>query len=486
MVKTKEKSMTVNAFLNGLRNVINLIFPLITFPYISRVLSINGVGKCTFSMNYVSYFILISGLGISTYSVREGAKYRDNYTKFSDFASNMFTINMWSTFFSYILLFSSLLIFNKLNMYFYCILIFSVQILFTTLGTEWIYTIYEDYAYITIRSILFKIISVILMFTFVRNSNDYLLYAFIIVFASVGSNILNFIHARSICKIQLIGKIEWRQHLKPILIIFASSVAVSIYVSSDITILGFMESDKAVGLYNVPVRIYTIIKTLISSILIVTVPRLSMLYGKKQIESYNYVLKNLLNTLTILIFPASVGMMLMSEDIILLLAGDKYVNAKTALFLISLGVIFCIYNWVFSDCVLIPAKRERYLLRNTIISAAFNIILNILLIPFLSYNACSISTVFSELLAMLLNFESGKDIVKDIVYSKEIVFNFFTVIIGSIILIPVCLIIKKIALGLVAELLFSIIISVIIYLSTLIILKNKVAIAFLQQYFKFK
>lgn len=87
---------------------------------------------------------------------------------------------------------------------------------------------------------------------------------------------------------------------------------------------------------------------------------------------------------------------------------------------------------------------------------------------------------------MLLNFESGKDIVKDIVYSKEIVFNFFTVIIGSIILIPVCLIIKKIALGLVAELLFSIIISVIIYLSTLIILKNKVAIAFLQQYFKFK
>lgn len=478
--------MAINAFLNGLRNIMNIIFPLITFPYISRVLSVDGVGKCTFSMTYVSYFVLISGLGISTYSVREGAKYRDNRIKFSDFASQMFTINMWSTFFAYILLFTSLLLFGKLNEYFYCILIFSVQILFTTLGTEWIYTIYEEYAYITIRSIAFKIISIILMFIFVRNSNDYLWYAFITVFACVGSNILNFIHSRSICEVRLTNRIEWQRHLKPILIIFASAAAVSVYVSSDITILGFMESNKAVGLYNVPVRIYTIIKTLISSILIVTIPRLAMLYGKRNIESYNYLLKKLLNTLTILIFPASIGLMLMSKDIILLLAGNKYIDASSALILISLGIIFCIYNWVVSDCVLIPVGRESYLLRNTIISAAFNIIVNILLIPYMSYNACSISTVLSELLAMLLNFVSGKDIIKKVIYNKENIANLLTVTIGSAVLMPVCWIIKRMDLGLLYELFFSVIISMILYVSTLIILRNKVIIELLHRYLKFK
>ena len=184
----KKKSLGLNAFLNGLRSVLNLIFPLITFPYISRVLSVNGIGIYNFSNTYIGYFILIAGLGIATYAVREGAKYRDNKEQIEEFSSEVFSINILATVIAYILLLLSLVIFKNLNNYVACILIFSIQILFTTLGTEWIYTIYEDYTYITIRSIIFKILSIILLFIFVKRPSDYLIYAAITVLASVGSN----------------------------------------------------------------------------------------------------------------------------------------------------------------------------------------------------------------------------------------------------------------------------------------------------------
>lgn len=475
----KKRSLTVNAFLNGLRSVTNLIFPLITFPYVSRILSVSGMGKCSFSMTYVSYFVLISGLGIATYGVREGAKYRSDRAKIGIFASQIFTINIWATFISYVLLFTTLLVFNNLERYVVCILIFSIQILFTTLGTEWIYTIYEDYAYITIRSILFKVISIILLFALVKKNDDYLWYAFIIVFANVGSNILNYIHAKSICRIGLIRNVNWKAHLKPILVIFASSIAVSIYVSSDVTILGIMQGDRAVGLYNVPVRIYTMAKTLLSAILTVTIPRLAMLYGQNKLKDYNLILQNLINVLTILIFPASIGLLIMSKDVILLFAGSKYSSSGLALSIISIGIIFCIYNWIFTDCVLIPAKREQLLLKNTLISAALNIIFNIILIPFLSYNACSISTVLSEFIAMVLNFKSGKDILKSVVYRRKNLKNLFSVVIACGIIVFICLVIRNMKLQMLSELTISIILSIIFYFVILILFKNPIVISYL-------
>src|SRR5699024_8437621 len=160
-----------------------------------------------------------------------------NKEKISIFSSQVFTINVYSTVIAYVLLLASLMIFGNLRNYVSSILIFSLQIIFTTIGTEWIYIIYEDYSYITIRNIAFKILSIFLLFLLVKTLNDYLQYAAIIVFANVGSNILNFIHVKQFCTIKLVKNTNWKYHLRPILIIFASSVAVTIYVSSDTTIL---------------------------------------------------------------------------------------------------------------------------------------------------------------------------------------------------------------------------------------------------------
>ena len=157
------------------------------------------------------------------------------------------------------------------------ILIFSIQIFFTTLGMDWLYIIYEEYAYITVRNILFKVISILLLFTFVRQSDDYLKYAAITTFASVGSYLLNFLHSRKICNIKLVWKFNWTPYIIPILTIFGTMVAVTIYVSSDITMLGFLKNNYIVGIYSISAKIYGMVGPMLSATMAVTIPRLAML-----------------------------------------------------------------------------------------------------------------------------------------------------------------------------------------------------------------
>lgn len=476
----EKKSLGLNAFLNGMRSILNLVFPLITFPYISRVLSVTGIGIYNFSNTYVNYFILIAGLGIATYAVREGAKYRDKKKKIEEFASQVFSLNLIATIIAYILLLLSLILFKKLNNYISCILIFSLQILFTTLGTEWIYTIYEDYAYITIRSIIFKIISIILLFVLVRRPSDYLWYAGITVFAGVGSNIFNLIHARSFITIRLTLNTNWQTHLRPILIIFASAVAVTIYVSSDTTILGLLKNNYAVGIYSTSVKIYSIAQSLLSAILTVTIPRLAMLWGQKRRREYDSVLTRVINTLGLLVLPASVGLIMLSRQVVLIIAGHKFLPSVNSLRIITWAIIFSIFAWIFSDCVLIPAKREGKVLRNTLITAAINVALNFLLIPTMSYDGTSLSTVLAEFSVMIMNGYSCRDIIKPIIFKKDTLKNLFESIIGCIGIVGVCLLCQWSWDSMVLVTTFSVVFSVFVYGAILILLRNNIAISMMK------
>ena len=477
----KKKSLGLNAFLNGLRSVLNLFFPLITFPYVSRVLSVSGIGIYNFSNTYISYFLLIAGLGIATYAVREGAKYREDKTKIDIFVSQVFSLNIVATLIAYLLLFASLIIFKNLHNYISCILVFSLQILFTTLGTEWIYTIYEDYAYITIRSIIFKIISIILLLVLVKKPEDYLIYTAITVFSAVGSNLLNFIHARNFVHIRLTTNTNLKHHLKPILIIFASAIAVTIYVSSDTTILGLLKNDYAVGIYSTSVKIYQIAQSLLSALLTVTIPRLAFLWGQRRIGEYNQVLSKVVDSLGILVLPAAVGLIMLSREVVLIIASEKYLPSVNSLRIISWAIIFSIFAWIFSDCVLIPAKRENLVLRNTIITAIENIILNFILIPFMSYDGTALSTVLAEFTVMIMNGYSCRDIIKPVIFKKDTLKNLLDSIIGCIGIVVICLLCDIGFKSLWLKTIFSVVLSVIMYGAVLILLKNKNAYSMLDR-----
>lgn len=474
-----KKSLSVNAFLNTLRSILNMIFPLITFPYVSRVLGATGIGKYNFSNSVVSYFLMIAALGINTYAIREGAKYRDSRTKISNFASEIFSINIVSTVISYVLLLIFVVLFPQLTPYWKCICIFSIQIIFTTLGVEWIYSIFEEYAYITCRSIFFKLLSILLLFVFVRNKNDYLNYAAVTVFATVGSNILNFVHLGKLCSLKFTFRMNLREHLKPILIIFASSIAISVYVNSDITVLGILKNDKIVGIYSVAVKIYNILKTLLSAALIVTIPRLAMLYGQKRWREHLKVARNILNLLILLTFPAVVGLFMVSEEVIEVLSGPEYIDATVSLQLLSVAAIFSIFAWFYSDCILIPAKREKIVLYSTIFSAIVNLLLNIVLIPKYNQNAAAFSTIIAELANMIVCVYVGTKIVK----IDRVLKNFTSVLVATCSIILVCLIVRLLVRHLILRLILSIVLSAISYLIVLIILKNSLVVNFIREKF---
>lgn len=470
----KKKSLGINAALNGIRSILNILFPLITFPYISRVLSVTGVGINNFSSTYVQYFVLIAQLGVSNYAVREGAKYRENLPKINKFANEVFTINIFSTLLAYILLIVTLLIFKNLQNYFSCILIYSLQVVFTTLGTEWIYVIYEDFRYITIRSIVFNVLSIIFLFLFVRNENDYLIYAGISVFATVGSNILNYLHAKTFINIRFVKNVHIQTHLKPILILFASEVSSTIYMSCDNTILGLLKSDYAVGIYGLSVKIYTAVKTIISALVMVTIPRLSMYYGQRNIEKYKEVFSSMINYLVFLALPATTGLFMLSKSIVLILGSKKYIPSILSLRIIVFATLFSIFSWVISACVLIPSKREKYILKSTIIASIVNISLNFIFIPIGSYNAAALVTVISEIVSLIINFYYGKDIVKDIIYSKKLFKNLFSSFLGCIGIVISCLALQEIIKNNFLLIVVCVFVSVAVYIVILLMLRNKI------------
>ena len=180
------KSLKLNAILNVIRQLSSILFPLITFPYISRVLQANSYGKISFGQSIISYFSLFAALGITNYAIREGSRIRGNKKEIERFSCEIFTINIITTTISYLLFFIILLLNRRLYEYKSLLIILSFSMFFAALGVEWIYTIYEDYLYITIRSLIVQIISVILMFVFIHSPEDYLFYAGITVFAAGG------------------------------------------------------------------------------------------------------------------------------------------------------------------------------------------------------------------------------------------------------------------------------------------------------------
>lgn len=483
-MKKQNRSLGKNAILNSIRQLLNVVFPLITIPYTSRVLSVNSMGIYNFSSNYASYFLLLASLGIQTYAVREGAKYRDNSSRISDFSSQIFTINIISTIISYIVLIISLQ-FPFFKKYVLTIIVFSLQIIFTTIGTEWIYTIYEDFTYITVRSILFKVLSIVLLFVFVREPNDFLTYASVTVFASVGSNVLNYVHAKSIVKIRLITDFaQLKPHIKPIFTIFFSTLAVNIYVASDTTLLGFIKGNHAVGIYGVASKIYGTIAPFLASILIVTVPRLAMLFGKRDLKEYESVLRSVIKVMITILIPSSIGIIMLAPEIITIISGKKYLTSVTPLRFLAIALIFSLLNTIVSECVMIPAHEEKKLLKVNLIAASVNLVLNLALMPFFSFNAAAVTTVVSEATSMAINTFEMKKVMYGVIKSKHILKGLIQSIIGCIPIIIICLFVKEIIYSIWLRGLVTIVLSIVVYVCALLFMKNDAVIDLLNRFLK--
>lgn len=390
-----KKSLKINAVLSGIKQCCAIIFPLITFPYVSRILGSDGFGKYSFSYSVVSYFLLIAALGINTYAIREGAKIREDKKKINEFASQVFSINLCSVLLSYILLGITIAFSTKIQAYVPYILIQSVVMILVAIGTDWINSIYEDFFYITVRYILMQIVAIFMMFTFVRTSSDVIAYCIISVLAASGGNLLNIFYVRKYVKFNFTFHMNVKTHIIPLMILFINSVAITIYVNSDITMLGFYYDDSVVGVYSFASKIYSIIKQLVNAIVVVSLPRIAYIV-KNQSNQYKSYMDKIFWALSVALLPIVAGTLGMSNTIIQIAGGEEYVSGNYALDILSIALIFAILASFFTNCVLIIYSQEKKCLQSTIVSAFINVGLNFALLPKIGITGAAITTVIAE------------------------------------------------------------------------------------------
>lgn len=476
MAKEKKfRSLGINAFLNAFKSGLSVLFPLITYPYAFRILHAEGMGKVNYATSIVSYFSLIAALGVSTYAVREGAKLRDKKKDLERFSNQVFSLNVITTIIAYIALGAALAFVRQLNDYSLLITLSSLTIAFTTLGVEWLNTISEDYLFITIRSIVTHVISLVLLFILVKTENDYYAYAMLNVVTTAVVCISNWIYCRKYVRLRLVKHIEIKKHLKPILTLFANSVATTIYVSADTTMLGWMVGDYYVGIYSIAVKIYNVVKQMLAAMFSVTVPRISYYIGVKDYDSVRSVFTKLISNITLLLLPAAIGLISVSKEVILLMGGEEYILGIPTLQILSIALIGAIFGGIMTYCLNIPLGREKYNVQATSISAVINIGLNIFLIPFFKQNGAALTTLIAEFFVFFYCLYKCKDI-KRYIDVQAFVNNLVQAIIGCTLIFAVNMIISHFCSHVLIGLVLKIIFSVTIYGGLLILLKNELAI----------
>ena len=420
----KKKRLEINAVLNGIKQSCTIIFPMITFPYISRVLGATNYGKINFASSVVSYFALVAALGINNYAVREGARIRDDKKKLEAFVDEVYSLNILSSLISLLGLFLLVMFSKKINPYRFIIIIQTMDIIFKTLGTDWINVIFEDYVYITVRYIVCYLVAILLMFGFVKTQEDYLIYAFTNIAGSVFANCYNIgyirkkldIHPRFFASSGII------KHIKPILIIFSSSIALQIYVNSDITLLGIFQNDTVVGYYSVAVKVYLLVKSLINSFMQVGIPRFSFELSKSTQKDINTQYYSIFSILVVFLGPACVGLYSLSDNIIELFGGVEYLAASKALQFLSIALFFASLACFFINIVMLPARMDNKILFATMVSAIVNVIGNIVLIPKYSLLAAAFTTILSESIMVALGIYYTKDIL-DFSFTKPLLLS---------------------------------------------------------------
>ena len=462
-------SVNKNAAYNTIKTVFGIIYPLITFPYISRVLMPENVGKINFGSSVVSYFMLIASLGVTTYAIRECSKVRDNRDKLQSTASQILSINILSTLIAYLALAVTLVVARPLDSYKELICIQSATIIFTTLGADWINSAIEDFKFIAMRTVGMQIVSLVLMFIFVHNPEDYIIFALISVIASSGANIINIVYRRKFCKTRLTFQIDWKKHLPPILTLFSLILAQTIYCNSDMTMLGLMKGDYEVGLYSTYVRIYNLVNQVVASVAFVVMPQLAISFAKDDFKRVNELLRYALNFIVVLGLPCLVGMNIICSSIIGTLGGNEYLGASTSLHILSLSLACSFIGGWIGNMMMLPSGRDAVCLRSGDISAVLNVVLNIFLIPIYGLNGAAFTTFLAELTGIMVKWPYIDKRIK-----IEKLFKMVKApVVGSIFIAIIGLFVPKIINSYVLISGVTISISAIVYALTLIIMKDE-------------
>lgn len=470
------KSLKKNAMYSFIKNFMNFLFPLISFPYATRVLLPDTLGTVNFLNSIIDYFLLLAGLGIATYASREAARLRVDQTELNKFSKEIIIINSISTIIAYIIFFIALFLVPKFSKYRILLCILSSKIFFETIGFKWLFIAEEEYKYITIRSIFLQILSLIFLFIFVRKPEDYLRYALFGMISSTGANIFNLFYAPKFINIFEKTKIELRKHIKPIFIFFGSTFATTIYGIIDSTMIGFLDSETSVGYYAAANKLIALVISLTGVVISSFMPRSVLYFEKKMYKEYSELREKVIETALFFCIPAALGLFAICKPAVLLICGPQYINSINAMRILCPLVFMNAINSVIIQVVILPKKQEKMLLIGQFIQCLINISLNYFLIMNFKITGAAIATLISEIFIFLYLFLHEKNIF----FTKSIRNALITVICSGTIMFVSILFINFNFNNLIIELFIKILMGAFIYGILTIILRNRIAYMIIQ------
>ncbi len=394
-------SIKTNIFWNIIRVASNLLFPLITFPYASRILGPESIGLFNYAFAIASYFTLFASFGFPIYGMREVAVKKIDSKDLETTTNSIFSANLLLTAFvctAYLLL-CSFIAGDHIILF----LIVGTSILLSSISFEWFYQGIEDFRYLTVRGIIIKSVSVLCLFLFVKNSSDLLYYAIVSVGATCGNNILNLIRLKKIIRLRLTRKGVWT-HIRGASVLFMGTVAVSFYSYMNDILVGALDNMTSVGYFSTGNKLVHIILSVIGVISMSIIPRMTSLVNTNKQEETLQLQRKSINLVLHVSIPIMIGLFVLSPQVVNLFAGNKFGPTANVTQILALLITIIPLSSFLGYQVLIPNRKEKYGNYATIGGAATNIILALILIPQFSYIGACVSLVIAESVVTGLHF----------------------------------------------------------------------------------
>lgn len=473
------QSVKVNYILNLINTGTQMLFPLITFPYVCRVIEADGVGQVNFFQSIISYISLFTCLGIPMYAIREIARDRNDIVKMNRTATEILLLHSMLTLVGYIIVAILCLTVPQIQVNISLFLILSLTIFFTAIGCEWFYQGIEDFKYITIRGLIIKTISVILLFIFVRSKADLLYYGCYMVLGVLGGNIFNFFRLRKYIHREniIFSELHIKRHIKPVLKVFSFSVVTSIYLHLNSVLLGFFKNALAVGYFTAATKVMQMLLQMSSCLGSVMMPRASHLIAEKKDSEFNTLIQKSYDFTLAVAMPMTVGLIFCAPSLIATLCGSKFENSILPSQIIAPIILMVAISNVFGIQVLFPKGKINIVTLCCGIGAITDLILNLCLIPFFSYVGTSIAYLGAEVATTVSMYFIGRKYIP-IQYFK---LNHLNYLFGCIIMAMVLIVISKLQLSSLNVLILQGCSGIIVYFIILYLRKDAILVQVLSK-----
>jgi O-antigen/teichoic acid export membrane protein len=453
-------SLKKNVAYNTILTVSNVAFPIVTIPYVSRVLGVENIGIVNFATTYASYFALFAALGIPMYGMREIAKQNNNPEGRNQIFSELFIINVLSAIvFSSVYLISifSVPILSQEKEF---LLITGLWVLFVPFNVDWFFSGREKFRLVTLRTLAAKVIAVGGLFVFVRTREDVIPYLILTVVANLSSQIWNFGYMlRTEVKFR-IKQLQIKKHLKAVLVLFASNIAVGVYTMLSTLMLGFLSDYTQVGYYTSVFKVIKIVLPIITAMSPVMIARINTIKGEKENPKETVrLLNNSFGYMMMLAVPATIGLIVTAPRFVPFFFGTEFIPATVSMQFLSLSIIIIGISNLFGIQVLVAMGHEKKLLISVLFGTISNLCLNLLLIgPYGSLGA-SIASVTTEILVTVATIVFALKVITVHVNPKSI----YQPIAAALPIIPVSLIFNHITEHTIIYLLITVVASTITY-----------------------